>query len=61
MIRCTEYCSRNHAPSVLPSLMESPSRGLNLVLSVSKDGPRLQMPWFDKLTTGAAQADCEAT
>jgi hypothetical protein len=28
------------------------SHALVLVLSLSKDGLRLQMPWFDKLTTG---------
>jgi hypothetical protein len=34
---------------------ESPSRSLNIVLSVSKDGLRAPVPWFDRLTTGAAQ------
>jgi hypothetical protein len=41
--------------------MKSTSRRLGLVLSVSKDGLRAPMPWFDKLTTRAAQAVCEAT
>ena len=41
--------------------MESPSRMLNLVLSMSKDELRAPMPWFDKLTTGATQAVGEAT
>jgi hypothetical protein len=36
--------------------MQSRSRTLNLALSVSKDGLHAPMPWFDKLTTGAAQA-----
>jgi hypothetical protein len=30
------------------------SHTLVLVLSLSKDGPRLQMPWVDKLTTRVA-------
>ncbi len=30
------------------------SHTLVLVLSLSKDGPRLQLPWYDKLTTRAA-------
>jgi hypothetical protein len=37
--------------------MGSPRRKLNLVLSVSKDGLRTPMPWFDKLTTGVAFVD----
>jgi hypothetical protein len=29
---------------------------LNVVLSLSKDGPRSPTPWFDKLTTALASA-----
>jgi hypothetical protein len=32
--------------------VEPQSHTLLLVLSLSKDGLRLPMPWFDKLTTG---------
>jgi hypothetical protein len=36
--------------------MEAPSNRLILVLSLSKDGLHTSTPWFDKLTTGLAQA-----
>ena len=37
------------------------NRKLDLVLSLSKDGLRMPMPWFDKLTTGSVRVRAYST